>query len=1679
MTGSVAGADVERLADLAGIEATYRDYFGREVVVPHDTKRALLHAMGFALDEPEAIAVAIEGIEDTPWRRALEPVVVATHGTPARVAITLATDDGERVLAWTLVEEDGRTHRGSVRFDALALSAARDVDGRSRERRTLELAVPLPLGYHRLAIEGEAQTVLIVAPSRCYLPPAIDRGAKVWGLASQLYGLRSRRNWGVGDYGDLQVLVRAARAAGAAAVGLNPLHELDLTCPAAASPYSPSSRLFLNVVYLDVEAIADFAECEDARRMVRDPAFSRRLADLRAAPLVDYEGVVACKRPVLERLYAWFRTAHLATGSPRSLRFREFVGSGGSPLATLATFEALRERFSVELPPGAGWQAWPQEYRDPRSAEVERFAAEHGDRIEFFAYLQWNADLQLGAAARACDGMTIGLYRDLAVGADGGGAEAWGDPGVLVAGVSVGAPPDLLNVLGQQWGLAPPSPLALRERAYRPFAELIRANMRHAGALRIDHVMSLQRLFWIPHGRPASEGAYVRYPLAELVAIVALESERSKCLVVGEDLGTVPDGFRERLQWARIFSYRLLSFEQEPDGTYTPPDEYPPLALAAPGTHDLPTLPAFWLGRDLDLRDELGLLPAAVSLADAHELRARERAALLDAFAAAGVLHGDARERLRVAGSTPDPGDLRAVVEAAYRYLARARARLLMVSIEDVLGVVDQVNVPGTTTEHPNWRRKLGVGIEELAGDDRFAALAAALHDVRALPAPPTVPTSTYRLQFHAGFRFVDAERIVPYLDDLGITHVYASPLLAARSGSPHGYDIVDHGALNPEIGSRADFERFVSELHRRGMGLIMDFVPNHVGVGAQNPWWQDVLEWGRTSPYAPFFDIDWNPAKRELQGKLLLPFLGAPYGDVLESGALRLTFDAGGGSFAFAYAEQRFPLAPRSYADVLRLARTAVGDGGGDAVQTLDALVAAFDRSWSSRSLGERTRLRDAATALKRRLADAATQPRIPAAIADALDRLNGDPADPSSFASLDHLVRAQHYRPAFWRVAVDEINYRRFFDVNDLAGLRVEYAECFALVHQLAFRLIEDGLVQGLRIDHVDGLFDPKAYTQLLRARAVALDHPLYLIIEKILARHEALGDDWLVAGTTGYEFANLVNGLFVDGASEARFDVMYRAFTGELDDFDGVLLAAKRAIMDVSLASELEVLANALDRIAQSDVHSSDFTRSALRNALEDVVAAFPVYRTYVSGEGASADDRRHIEWAIGLARKRSAALDRSVFDLIESVLTTDAVRVEGARYRQRDVLHFAMKFQQYTAPVMAKAFEDTAFYRYPRLLSLNEVGGDPRRFGVAPAAFHRAMHERAEKTPYALSTTATHDSKRGEDARLRIDALTELPQLARHALLRLDRINRRLVRDVDGAPAPDRVDEWLLYQTLLGTWPLEALDPEARGPIAPPGYAERIAAYMRKALREAKRRSSWAHPNVAYEDATAAFVRDVLAEGRDSPFWTEFSRLGERLARVAAVHGLAQVVIKLMAPGVPDIYQGTELWDFNLVDPDNRRPVDWVSRELRVAALSGAAPESPERAHEALARWRDGDIKLFVTRTLLRLRRAWRERFLTADYVALETSGEWAEHVVSFERGGAIIVIPRLVAALGPQWPLGAVWTDTAIALPKRRRTRWYRDALTGGVVDVEPDQPLSVVRVLANFPVAVLVPRDDA
>jgi (1->4)-alpha-D-glucan 1-alpha-D-glucosylmutase len=941
---------------------------------------------------------------------------------------------------------------------------------------------------------------------------------------------------------------------------------------------------------------------------------------------------------------------------------------------------------------------------------------------------------------------------------------------------------------------------------------------------------------------------------------------------------------------------------------------------------------------------------------------------------------------------------------------------------------------------------------------------------------------STYRLQLHPGFGLRDAERLVPYLADLGVSHVYCSPYLKARRGSAHGYDVTDHDALNPELGEEADLDRFVQTLRSHGMGQILDFVVNHVGIGGgENAWWWDVLEHGRNSAYADFFDVDWDPPDGELRGKVLLPLLSASYREVLEGGKLGLAFDAASGGLRVTYRGESFPVSPREYPRVLQPALRALTGPASDSetrgAAELREIVEAFRRlPVSTATPVERAQLRQRAAAARGALAELCRAERaVTRHLQAALRRFGRSSGDPDATRELDQLLEAQSYRLAFWRRADTAINYRRFFDVNDLAGVRVERDDVFERVHRRVFRWIEEGKLDGLRIDHIDGLHDPERYLERIRERFPS--NRLYLILEKILGPEERLPAEWPVDGTTGYDFLNLVNGLFVDPGAEAQLDRLHREFTGRGDSFDAVLEASKRHVAEFLFGGELWALARHFHALARDCGRGRSLSQGHFEQLLTDVVVGFEVYRTYVSERGASSDDARRISRAVEWARGRSAEPEPGLLSWVEQVLLGEPP-APADRPRAHRV---AAKLQQLTGPVMAKGLEDTAFYRHFRLVSQNEVGGDPRRFGVSTAEFHRANLERSLRAPRDLLATATHDTKWGEDVRARIDVLSELPGEWERELRRWAELNARLKTPVGGAAAPAPCHEYLLYQALLGSWPLPAVLPRDL-----PGFRDRIEAFMIKAIRQGKQWSSWRRPDPAYEEAATRFVRGALEPAESEAFLADLARFAERIAVPGAANGLAQLAFKICAPGVPDVYRGCEIWDRSLVDPDNRRPVDFERRRQLLAELREEFADLESRGPEDWLRlvesWQDGRIKLFVTWKLLRLRREEPQLFLEGRYLPLAVSGDRAPHACAFARqlpGSTLLVAaPRLCARLpgaDSRLPVGAAtWGDTRVECPDDGAS-WYRHVLTGARIPVRREGPapaLAAGDLFADLPVGV-------
>ena len=958
---------------------------------------------------------------------------------------------------------------------------------------------------------------------------------------------------------------------------------------------------------------------------------------------------------------------------------------------------------------------------------------------------------------------------------------------------------------------------------------------------------------------------------------------------------------------------------------------------------------------------------------------------------------------------------------------------------------------------------------------------------------PWYVPTATYRLQVHGKFPLAEAARIVPYLQRLGVATVYTSPYFTAVAGSTHGYDVCNHNEISPELGGDAALRDFIESIASAGMGHIVDFVPNHMGIGAGgNAWWIDVLENGPSSPAASFFDIDWAPLKAELHAKLLLPILGDQYGKVLERGELKLEFRDG--SLVLRYYESELPINPRQAPRVLRLAVEPLAAELGDdspALHEYLSILSSLEHlpAYTEQDPGKiAARQREKEVAKSRLSRLVIDTPAVARRIEEAVARVNGTPGTPGSFDALHELLEAQAYRLSYWRTASHEINYRRFFDINTLVGIRVERQEVFDETHRLLAQLIRDGRVQGVRVDHPDGLFDPAKYFEMLQALArdaAGVNAPTYVVAEKILSGRERLQQRWDVHGTTGYNFLNDLNGLFIDASQQRRLRRTYAKLTGHADAWDDVLYETKRLIMHTAMASELSVLAHMLDRIGEGNRKSRDFTLESMRDVITEVVACFPVYRTYVDEQGWLPEDRAVVELAIARARRRNPAMESSLFDFFREVMLPrdphdqrdpSVERREGyppadaaeARERQR----FAMKLQQYTGPVQAKGLEDTAFYRYNVLVSINEVGGDPAQVGRTVEDFHDANLHRAKQWPFEMLATATHDTKLGEDVRARINVLSEFPDEWGREVAKWMRINRQHRSIVDGEPAPDRVDEYRFYQVLVGTWPgvrpgsdrgQTGVRPGSDSSLTPveaesdpgltPGVGElvgRLKEYMLKAVREAKVHSSWLTPNQAYEDGLTKFVDGVLGPAGSAKFLPAFLPFQARIAACGVTNSLAQVVLKAASPGVPDFYQGTELWDLSLVDPDNRRPVDFALRERLLAELDDARPAFGNM----LSNWGDGRIKLFVTAAALRLRRDLPDVFIGGDYLPLLTEITVEADVVAFARVSGndtvLVATPRLWTRMGCDGPpLGAeCWRTSRIMLPATLHGRTFQNVFTG-------------------------------
>jgi (1->4)-alpha-D-glucan 1-alpha-D-glucosylmutase len=1662
-------------------------------------------------------------LQEQRLRQMIDPVrVIEETEMPLTVPVRLLQGD-DRQYRWILTAENGEHFQGNFQQNDLVFLSQTEVNGRTYVLHSLALQLNLPPGYHEFVVQAAEQQsdaptamqLLIVAPDYCYVSPGLAGDNRVWGLSIHLHAVKSMENWGIGDFSDLmRILTKSAEA------GAGTLHVAPLACCVpyhvdrgqVPNPYRPSCRSRLNVLFIDVQAIADFAECDAVGEIMPQTEFHARLAMIRDREGIDYTEVRSIKDQLLRRLWEHFNAGHLHPKTSRGSEFRRFQQNGGEALHYFALFSALHEKFAVDDRYAAGWTSWPAAFRDYQSPEVAKFARQREYEIEYYQYLQWQAEIQLAAIGRRSMelGLKVGLLGDFPFAVDKNGFETWRYKEALLDGVLVAGQP--LDYPGQDPAVGLPLilPHYLQSNRYQLFIEGLRQSMRYCGAVTIDSMANYYRTFLTLGAKDENFQSFVSFPFSDMLGIITLESRRNRCLVIADNLHVLPAEKQEQLRQKNIFSSRSLLTAKNEQDEWLGAADYPENVVLRSSAPFLASAKGFWRSSDIALLAEEHLFIDDTAKEQAMVARAADRVHFLITLDHEELLPEGYTVEQNISAELD-----RSLLVGLQIFMARTPTKILLVAINDLLGLENQAEPPALACQK-FWETTYPFDIEEILVGQEAASLFKALCRERGVgnvrPSAvisdrkkrlsQTLPRSFYRLQLHKDFTFQQAAAITPYLGRLGISHCYVSPFLMARPGSTHGYDIIDHSTINPEIGSREDFEGFLAVLEQQGMALILDIVPNHMGIGSDNQWWMDVLENGEASKYARFFDINWLPQQPELAGRLLLPVLGDYYGKVLEEGQLKLCFDDASGSFSVAYYEHRFPVSPRSSPlllghDLQRLEKR-LGENH-HSYQEFQNLIHALanlpgHRKTSLEMMQVRHRSKEVSKRTLARLCRKNAE--IKKFIEENVILFNGVSGKPESFDLLHALLEKQPYRLAFWRVAADEINYRRFFDINELAALRMEEIEVFHETHRLILDLVATGRLDGLRIDHPDGLYDPYEYFCRLQAFAAGESEedagrcrddsdetesvPLYVVVEKVLAGFESLPNNWPISGTTGYDFSNLLNGLFVNAAAEKKMTAIYYRFIGTKIDYDQLLYDSKKLIIRSSMAGELNVLASLLYRLAQTDRRTRDLTFNSLRDGLIEVICFFPVYRTYISEDKIAEQDVQFIEWALAKAQIREHLDDANVYGFIRSVLL---LQTESNAVTKRSCLDFVMKFQQYTGPVMAKGLEDTFFYRYNRLLSLNEVGGNPKNFGVSLAAFHQTNHTRLRHWPHSMLNSSTHDSKRSEDARARINVLTEMATEWQKRVKRWSMQNRSHKTKLEESAAPSENDEYAFYQNLLGAWPLTPLNEETRGE-----FMERIKIMLLKISREAKLHTSWTNPNVLYEKALVRFVEGSLGAS-NNPFQNDFIAFQEDIAWFGMLNSLSQVFLKLVAPGIPDIYQGNETWHFCMVDPDNRRPVDFSRRQSMLFSLlermHAENSQLEKLQQELLADLPDGRAKMYVIAQTLQLRNSHHELFTDGNYLPLEVTGSRSRHICAFARKKndqvVVAVAPRLYVTLmegKKELPLAdSVWHDTTVQLPEDfigvQLHNIFSDEAEPPIEADDRLPSIKVGRLLQSWPVALL------
>lgn len=1528
---------LKKLSKILDFQIEYTDDSGKKSKLETKDIPTILNAYGISIKEKENLEKLISELEAKEYRNIIPKVKVIKKSERPIITISIREEEKDNTFNWTVEKENGAVDSGKFIASTLKEIETKNID-ENESYIQFEFNIPLnfELGYHTFRINSNSQKhfymKLIVVPEKCYIPQSVLNNSQIFGPKICLSNTCLQDKNEDSDLKNPKNLIKSVSEYGADIVCIGPINQTFANESGTYNPYIPSDRMFFNTLILNIEDMLKFVEDKELQTKFLSREFQNKTGKSEDVETIDYEEISDLKFKKYKLIYESFRNIHIKNNTEKARMFHSYIKNTNEKLHKLALFSALRESLSTESQKYKNWSEWPKPYQDLTSENIIQFQNTNNELIDFYKFLYWQADVQLREAGQTSydKKLAVGICTDFSFRVDKNGAETCIYKEYFSNNAVVRIQTDEENENSYCPALIPSK---LIESTYSYFVDLIRPNMHYSGALNLVDLEYIIDARWETNIDGSKRIFKVKYPIEDLLGIIALESQRNKCVVVFDS-----NSLKEK---------------------------------------------------DIKLLNKLGMI-------EEKDFELEE-------------ITND--EKLR----------------EYYEYL------------------------------------KINKKIEKPPADkDHFAIT--------------KIPNSTYRFQFNKDFGFNDAKEIIPYMKNLGISHIYSSPLLSPRKGSLHGYDIINHNKINQEAGTFEEFESFVDTLHANGMGLIFDVVPNHMGIDNENKWWMDVLENGQSSQYSHYFDIDWNPIKKELKGKVLLPVLGDHYGIVLANGHINFSLDIDAGKLSVNYYEHKFPLNPSSYPTILEhridVLKTRLGNNNKDFQEYLSIITVFKNLPKSTATDYEKIneRIREKQLAYDRLSLLGSNNYVIKGFIEENLVDFKCSPDNQIAIDRIHNLLEEQVYRLAFWRVSADEINYRRFFDINNLVAVCVEKPDVFSDTLSFTLNLIENKKIDGLRIDHTDGLLEPVKFYKTLQAeisKKINVDFnsneinlfasdklPFYIIVEKILAPSEKIPSNWAIHGTVGYDFLNSVNKVFIKSENKKDFTDFYHTFIQRKINFDETVIGCKKFIMNTSLAAELNVLSNHLNQISEMYLFSRDYTLNSLRNALIELVACFPIYRTYISQNEEDVESQSYIKWAIGVSKRRSLTTDRLIFDFIEKILLLKLEEdINSTRYQE--ILKFTLKFQQYTGPLMAKGFEDTFFYQYNRMVSLNEVGGEPNKFGISIDEFHQQNLNRMEVMPNSLLTTSTHDTKRSEDVRSRINAISEFTQEWQKLVQTWSSINRINKASSEDTVIIDKNDEYLIYQTLIGIYPIEKLN---NGVIQ--RLTDRLESYILKAVKEAKIHTSWININTEYEQALSDFVRKILNYPKDHYFWKSFLPFQNLIADIGYLNSVSQCVLKLTSPGIPDIYQGNEIYKFNLVDPDNRGPVDYkkINDCFRlIQPLIQFDPKSDDYKSfkQVLLPLKSGAIKLFYTTTILNFRNQNSDLFRFGKYIPLKLYGKNTNHFIAFARlfkkQAIIVIVPRLLRNLISNENILQInkemIEDTLIDLPKEFKNFYWTDICT--------------------------------